>query len=103
MGDKKTNNDDENAENINEENRNFTFNNNEDNNESNDMKKDNIRDETINTIKNIIKNKIEEYSLKSDNIFQFLQPDKFSYGRNMYPHVFKELETTIKYKAKKDY
>jgi hypothetical protein len=84
--------------------KNLTFNNFEDNNYNNELsKKEKNRNETIENIKNIVKKTIEVNSLKSENIFQHLQPDKFSYGRNMYPHVFKELETTIKYKTKKDF
>ncbi len=76
-------------------------NNEEDNTQSNLYKKENARNETCQSIKNLIKNKIETNSLKTDNIFLFLQPEKFSYGRNMYPHVFKDLENTIKFKNHK--
>jgi hypothetical protein len=66
------------------------------------IKRHTFRDKTIHTIKNIIKNKIEENSIHTENIFNFLQPEKFSYGRNMYPHVLRELESTVKYKTKKE-
>ena len=73
----------------------------EENTQRNLNKKENARNEICQSIKNLINNKIETNSLKTDNIFLFLQPEKFSYGRNMYPHVFKELETTIKFKNHK--
>jgi hypothetical protein len=72
--------------------------NDEENNQNDGSKK---RNETRESIKNLIKNKIGSNSLKAENVFHFLQPDKFSYGRNMYAHVFKELESSIKYKNHK--
>jgi hypothetical protein len=61
-----------------------------------------INDDTK-SVKRILENKIIENSLISENYFQLLQPEKYSYGRNMYPHVFKELQSRIKYKTKNNY
>ncbi len=52
----------------------------------------------LNKVKKIIKTKIEEKELdKIKDEYTLLQPEKFSFGRNNYVHVLKELWNQIKF------
>ncbi len=37
----------------------------------------------------------ENFTLFINNDFSLLQPEKYSYGRNSYAHVFKELKSKV--------
>lgn len=47
-------------------------------------------------VKRILQKKINQnVSPSISNDFSLFQPHKFSYGRNSYPHIFKELKSKV--------